>query len=197
MAEWKITRRAPRCATCEREFREGERHVSLLSIRGEELSRSDSCTACFQPSPDREDLFFWFTRMSATKKRGLEFDLPTLEQLFLRLEGRTEERIRQLRFVLCLILMRKRRLKLERVSRGEDGEALIVRQPRRQETWKVYVFDFSPERLASLQGELLQVFEGADAGLSESGAGESGAGASADSEPLEPSGQTTGASARA
>ena len=61
----------------------------------------------------------------------------------------------------------------------------------------MFVFDFSPERLASLQGELLQVFEGADAGFLESGAGESDAGASADSEPLEPSGQTTGASASA
>lgn len=168
MAEWKITRKAPQCAVCSREFTTGERHVSLLSIQGEELSRSDACVACFQPTPGREDLFFWFTRMNPAKKRGLEFDLPTLEQLFLRLEGRSEERVRQLRFVLCLILMRKRRLKLERVSRGEDGEALIVRQPRKQDTWKVYVFDFSPDRLASLQTDLLQVFEGADAGLLES-----------------------------
>jgi hypothetical protein len=156
----------------------------LLSIRGEELSRSDSCSACFQPSPERENLFFWFTRMSSKEKRGLEFDLPTLEQLFLRLEGRTQTRIRQLRFVLCLILMRKRRLKLERVSRGEDGEALVVRQPRRQETWKVYVFDFSPERLASLQGELLQVFDGADASLLESAPVESSVSESAESAPL-------------
>jgi hypothetical protein len=80
--------------------------------------------------------------------------------------------------------MRKRRLKLERVSRGEDGEALVVRQPRRQETWKVYVFDFSPERLASLQGELLQVFDGADASLLESAPVESSVSESAESAPL-------------
>lgn len=170
MAEWKITRRAPACATCQREFAEGERHVSLLSIQGEMLSRSESCGPCFQPTQGREDLFYWFTRRSASKKRGLEFDLPTLEQLFLRLEGRDEIRIRELRFVLCLILMRKRRLKLERVSRGEDGEALMVRQPRRQELYRVYVFDFSPERLQGLQQELLQVFEGADTSLVEASA---------------------------
>jgi hypothetical protein len=58
--------------------------------------------------------------------------------------------------------MRKRRLKLQRVERGPDGEAMVVRRPRRDEGWRVFVFDFSPERLEQLHQELLQVFEGAD-----------------------------------
>ncbi len=58
--------------------------------------------------------------------------------------------------------MRKRRLKLQRVERGPEGEALVVRRPRREEGWRVYVFDFGPERLEELRGELLRVFEGAD-----------------------------------
>jgi hypothetical protein len=162
MAEWKITTRTPECSACRRAFPEGERHVSALSLQGEELARIDSCEACFRPEPGREDLFFWFTRTREGRRRALEFDLPTLEQLFLRLEGRPEKRIRELRYVLCLILMRKRRLKLQRVERGPEGEAMVVRRPRRDEGWRVFVFDFSPERLGELRHELLQVFEGAD-----------------------------------
>jgi len=165
MAEWKITTRTPECSACGRTFPEGERHVSALSLQGEDLRRIDSCEACFKPEAGREDLFFWFTRTRAGRRRALEFDLPTLEQLFLRLEGRSEKRIRELRYVLCLILMRKRRLKLQRVERGSEGEAMIVRRPRRDEGWKVFVFDFSIERLEELRGELLQVFEGADPAL--------------------------------
>jgi hypothetical protein len=161
MAEWKITTRTPECSACGRTFPEGERHVSALSLQGEELQRIDACEACFRPEPGREDLFFWFTRTRAGR-RGLEFDLPTLEQLFLRLEGRSEKRIREVRYVLCLILMRKRRLKLQRVERGPEGEAMLVRRPRRDEAWRVFVFDFGPERLEELRHELLQVFEGAD-----------------------------------
>jgi len=162
MAEWKFTTRTPACSGCGRTFPEGERHVSALSLQGEELRRIDSCETCFRPEPGREDLFFWFTRTRAGRRRGLDFDLPTLEQLFLRLEGRSEKRIRELRYVLCLILMRKRRLKLQSVERGQEGEALVVRRPRRDEGWRVYVFDFSADRLEELRGELLRVFEGAD-----------------------------------
>ena len=173
MAEWKITTRTPACSGCGRTFPEGERHVSALSLQGEELRRVDSCEACFRPEPGREDLFFWFTRTRAGRRRGLDFDLPTLEQLFLRLEGRSEKRIRELRYVLCLILMRKRRLKLQSVERGEEGEALVVRRPRRDEGWRVFVFDFSTERLEELRGELLRVFEGADPALLPDGQPES------------------------
>jgi hypothetical protein len=70
-----------------------------------------------------------------------------------------------MRYVLCLILMRKRRLKLARVERGAEGEAMLVRRPRREESLRVFVFDFSPERLEELRHELLQVFEGADPAL--------------------------------
>jgi hypothetical protein len=162
MADWKITTRTPECSVCGRTFPEGERHVSALSLQGEDLRRIDSCADCFRAGSGSEELFFWFTRTRAGQSRALEFDLPTLEQLFLRLEGRVEKRIREVRYVLCLILMRKRRLKLQRVERGTEGEALLVRRPRRDETWRVFVFDFSVERLEELRSELLRVFEGAD-----------------------------------
>lgn len=162
MADWKLSSRTSDCSTCGRTFADGERHVSSLSIRGEDLARQDACEPCFRPEPGREDLFFWFTRSRQDRRRSLAFDLPSLEQLFLRLEGREERRIRELRYVLCLILMRKRRLKLQRVERSEEGEAMLVRRPRRDEAWRVFVFDFGIERLESLRQELLNVFEGAD-----------------------------------
>jgi len=162
MADWKITSRTPECSACGRTFPEGERHVSSLSLQGEELQRTDACEGCFRPEAGREELFFWFTRTRPGSRRALEFDLPTLEQLFLRLEGRTEKRIREMRYVLCLILMRKRRLKLQRVERGPEGESMLLRRPRRDEDWRVFVFEFSPERLEELRSELLRVFEGAD-----------------------------------
>ena len=169
MADWKIARRLPHCAHCERAFAEGERHASLLSIRGEELSRSDACLGCFAAAETEAglELFFWFTKHSPGK-RALQLDLGTLEELFLRLEGQTLVGVRELRYVLCLLLMRKRRLKLERVERGPEGEAMLVRRPRREESWKVFVFDFSKERLEQLRAELLEIFEGAEPpGLSE------------------------------
>jgi hypothetical protein len=58
--------------------------------------------------------------------------------------------------------MRKRRLKLERALRGAT-DAMIVKRPRRPETWEVEVFDFGAERLEELLRDLLQILDGVDA----------------------------------
>jgi hypothetical protein len=172
MAEWKFRRRQDGCDLCARAFDEGQRYVSALRVEDEAIAREDVCVPCWRgrdearraaaAGDEQAELFFWFTRHRAEKRRTLQLDLASLEALFLRLEGRTETAARELRFVLCLLLMRKRRLKLERVVRGDDGEAMLVRRPRRKDLSKVWVFDFTPERLSELKGELQEVFEGAD-----------------------------------
>jgi hypothetical protein len=211
MAEWTFRRRQGWCAACERRFEEGERHASTLAIRGEQILREDVCAACFRADspgsrPRESDVFWWMTRQRADKKRTLALDLEALERLFERLEPEGASAARELRFVLCLLLMRKRRLKLERVVRGgkDEGEAMLVRKPRRRETTRVQVFDFAPERLEELRRELEEAFEevepepegGGGAPAAEDGApegdeGSDGLGAE-DEEPsarLEPSGR--------
>lgn len=162
MSEWKFTRRQAHCTTCTTPFTDGERHVSALVFEGDDLRREDHCTRCFGARDATDDLFFWYTR-HWVGKRALQLDLVTLEALFLKLEGRTEPRIRELRYVLCLLLLRKRRLRLDRVVRGDaDGEAMILHRPRRKEVLKVHVFDFSPARMEALKGDLLALLEGSE-----------------------------------
>lgn len=165
MAEWKIRRRQGSCSACERPFEEGERHLSALILTSEELVREDQCLSCWEArdASDSDALIWWATRHQVDKKRTLALDLESLERVFLQLDGREEQPIRELRYVLCLLLMRKRRLKLERVQRGEDCETLLVRRPKREERHEVEVFDFSPERIDELRGRLAEVFEGFDA----------------------------------
>lgn len=161
MAEWKFARRRDRCNACESPFEEGQRHASALSLASEELSREDLCLACFETSERRGEIFFWYTRMCADR-RGLRLDLPMLEELFHRLQGRTEEGMIELRYVLCLLLMRKKRLKLVRITR-DPAETMLVRRPRRDELLPVLVRDLTAERIEQLRGELAEIFDGAEA----------------------------------
>lgn len=164
MSDWKFRRRQAWCTRCTATFAEGERHVSCLRVAGDDVAREDICARCWTRAPEGGELFFWFTRHYAGK-RALQLDLGTLESLFVQLEGKGEGRVRELRYVLCLLLMRKRRLKLDRVTRGADegGEAMIVHRPRRKEALRVDVFDLSPERMAELRGDLVRLLEGASA----------------------------------
>ena len=173
MAEWKIERRQGACTACERPFDEGERHVSTLAFRADVLARDDLCEPCFEArhvgteDPGRAvvgsaDLLWWFTRHSVDKKRTLQLDLPTLERLFLDLEGRAERHARELRYVLCLLLLRKRRLKLETIERDAEGESFLVKRPRHEARHRVFAFDFDADRMSELQSQLQAIFDGAE-----------------------------------
>jgi hypothetical protein len=163
MTEWKFTKRQPACRHCQRTFEDTEPHISALAVRGEEVAREDVCLACWKTQLSRGDLFWWRTRHEEGKKRGIALNLEALEALFTRLEGQAAGALAELRYVLCLVLMRKRKLKIERVERDADGEALIVSRPRRSELYRVAVFDFSPEKIDELRSRLQEVFEGAEA----------------------------------
>lgn len=163
MTEWKFTKRQPACRHCQHTFEDTEPHISALAVRGEEVAREDVCLACWKMQLSRGDLFWWRTRHEEGKKRGIALNLEALEALFTRLEGQAAGALAELRYVLCLVLMRKRKLKIERVERDADGEALIVSRPRRSELYRVAVFDFSPEKVDELRSRLQEVFEGAEA----------------------------------
>ena len=160
MSEWRIQRRQARCRACERDFAEGERHASGLAVRGEELEREDLCEPCWARR-EHETLLHWFTRHHQDKRK-LQLDLGTLEAIFLRLEGHGAA-LDALEPDAALAQQEQREHVAQLADpRGADGEALIVRRPRRDERLRVFVFDFAADRMAELRGELLALFEGAE-----------------------------------
>jgi len=162
MADWKIRRRHGECSRCEAAFEDGQRLASLLRIDEEDdVLREDVCEACWKAGDPDSYLFWWFTRHHPTRSKTVQLDLGSLERLFMELGSREEGSLRELRYLLCLLLMRKRKLKLIRVLRGKDGERLILRRPRRQEEIEVHVFDFTTERLEELRSRLQEVLDGA------------------------------------
>lgn len=70
------------------------------------------------------------------------------------------ERLERLRYLLALLLIRKRRLMLVRAVRRGDGEALVLRRPRRTEQIEVRAFDLEPEQMDAVRAELQRLFEG-------------------------------------
>jgi hypothetical protein len=175
MSVWNLRRNRIACATCASTFDDGARYFSVLTTAAGELTRSDFCQRCWTARPSGDvDLFWWRTRHAEKKHRGLSFNLEALEALFVALEGRTDKSVVELRFLLCLLLMRKRRLKVVRMTRGEGVDAFVVRRPRRQEEFAVILCDFTPERMAELREELRALFAGGESPVEL--AGEAGVG---------------------
>lgn len=161
MSDWNLRRNHIACAGCESGFADSARYFSLLCTENGEIARKDFCLGCWSKRPAQAaDLFWWRTRHIPSKQHGLALNLEALEALFIALEGRNDLKVKELRFLLCLLLMRKRRLKTVRMTREDGVDAFVVRRPRRQEEFSVFVFDFSAERMAELREELRSIFAG-------------------------------------
>ncbi len=166
---WSISRRTGTCAASGRAFEDGERHVSLLRVTEGVLERVDLSMDAWREEQERiatdggdEPLLFWTTRHAVEARKTVQLDLDSLDRLFLQLEGRPEREVRELRYVLCLLLMRKRRVKVERVVRKDGEESFLVKRPRDEQRYTVYVYDFEPEQLDALRAQLQAVFDGAE-----------------------------------
>ena len=128
--EYKIDSSARQCSACERAFGVGEEYYSAVVETQEEarLSRRDFCPACWQP--DTQTFFsFWKTSVPEPEPtRGPRLiDFTRLLRLFERLEQAEENR--RFRYVLALVLMRKRRLRLVSLRRlGGRAEVLTLRE---------------------------------------------------------------------
>jgi hypothetical protein len=160
MADWKIHRREELCVACGRAFSEGEAFFSLLLLSPEDLRREDRCRECFDGAPTGGAVF-WRTRRRPERRSRLSVDFDAIEELFLALEGRPEERLREIRYLLALLLLRKKRLKLVGVRRHDAGETMCLRRPRRAEEFEVLVHELDAERARALKTGLARLFEGA------------------------------------
>ncbi len=145
-------------------------HAKLEAERaaGEESAEpesSDPVAAAGEAGEERivePHRFWWTTHHQAKPQKTLQMDMDALQRLFLELEGREETKLRELRYVLCLLLMRKKRVKLERILRDDEGESFIVRRPKLDARYTVEVFDFTPERMAEVREHLQAIFDGVD-----------------------------------
>lgn len=163
MSIWKLGRRQAACVDCEREFADGDVLYSTLGFQEDRIERHDRCPDCWSAHEEQPaEGLWWRSRRQVTKKAGLAVDLEGLEQVFHALAERTEERLLEMRYLIALLLMRKRKLILGRAFVRSGSELLALRRPRRKEELLVQVFEFSPERMEELRGDLVRLFEGGD-----------------------------------
>lgn len=123
MEEWEIDKPVGECYGSGRKIEYGEEYYGALVETGEGLKRQDFC-ADFWNEQRPEVFCYWKTRLPhPDEKKKLFVDDDMLMAFFERLAGEREQEKVNFRFVLTLVLMRKRRLKYDS-SRTEDGEEI-------------------------------------------------------------------------
>ena len=154
--EYDIARPSRTCAASGRELAPGSVVFSALAAEGASLRRLDYAAECWHGPPEGT-LAWWKTRLPLPGEQGPKLAPgEILLSLFRQLEMQPERR--ELRYVLALLLVRRRVLKLESTAKEADGtETLELFSPAERQTCRVAVPPLSPERRQQIQEELCRL----------------------------------------
>jgi hypothetical protein len=165
MDQWDIARSSGVCAATGRTLVEGEEHYAVLFEQGEGFQRQDYALDGWTGPPSGAFCYFRTRVPVRERKKRLLVDDEVLVNFFTRLgEEDAAESRQNFRFVLALILMRKRILKYEDTIRAPEGELWQMRLVREQSIHKVRNPHLSEEQIAQVSQELGAILHG-DAGV--------------------------------
>lgn len=158
--DWSMPPRTERCAACARAFEVGETFQACLIQVGEDYQRQDYCLTCPVPASPAP-VGVWRTRRPEPAARRLQpFDREAICAFFERLDGCDDPARLRFRFVLALLLWRKKVLKLEHTRTTDPGEAWEFAMPRTGATYVVPRPDLDVEQLEHLSDQLEHLLAG-------------------------------------
>jgi hypothetical protein len=159
--EYDFSKSTGRCSVTGRAFKEGEAYYAALFETEEGFERRDFSLETWS-EPPAGCFCHWRARVPEQdpKKEAVTVDLALLTNLFLRLEGEESETKQQLRFVLALLLIRKRLLKNEQTLRKDDEEYWEVRFAKEENTCLVRNPQLSGEEVDRLSAQLTAILGG-------------------------------------
>lgn len=157
MIDYQIQPSTRRRSLSGRELRPGERYYSVLLEEGGKFVRKDYSAEAWQGVPEGA-FSFWMGRLTPPqgKRRQQPIDDEMLMECFQRLEGQVEPGRIRFRYVVALLLMRRRRLKFDRTEQEGGRGVLHMRCTRSGARHAVIDPGLTDEELATVQDEVFQ-----------------------------------------
>ena len=160
MADWEIRKTLGQCAGTGEEFGVGQEYFASLVETGEGFERRDFSVEYWQENKPAV-YCFWKTRMEDPEHRKKLFiDDEMLMSFFERLGEETDKEKINFRFVLTLVLMRKRKLKYlsDAIRDGQEIWHMRVAGEGREVTVvNPHLTEDQIENLSEHMGQIMQV----------------------------------------
>ncbi|HEV3116817.1 MAG TPA: hypothetical protein VGY58_07185 [Gemmataceae bacterium] len=157
MTEYQIEANTRRCAASGRQLQPGEKYFSVLLDEGGKFLRRDYSAEAWQGPPEGA-FSFWAGRIPAAGDSGRpKIDDEMLLDCFQRLEADDEPGRVNFRYIVALLLMRRKRFRFEEARMDGDQEILVLRCVRTGQQVRVINPLLSEEQMAAVQEEVFKV----------------------------------------
>jgi hypothetical protein len=110
--DWKISKPGEQCQKCGSVLGAGQPYYSALFVSQEGFARKDYCVDCFQNSRPSDIFYYW--KSAAAKPEGADprkrvaVDIENVLEFFKRLDYESDTRKIAFRYILALMLARKK-----------------------------------------------------------------------------------------
>ncbi len=156
MLDFEIQRCTRRCAKTDRELHPGETFYSVLAAEGAVVVRRDFCDEAWEGPPEGA-IGWWKSQMPEPNARKFHWaPNDVMLHYFEQLEGQADKQ--DVRYVLALLMIRRRVVRLEDTETDDTGrEVLVLYCPRNENEYKTAVVMPDDQRAAEIQEELAQL----------------------------------------
>ncbi|MCE9530780.1 MAG: hypothetical protein K8T89_06605 [Planctomycetes bacterium] len=157
MTPYQIQGPARQCAATGRELRPGERIYSVLLEEAGQFVRKDYAADAW-PGPPANSAAYWCGRIPASgAARRPTINEEWLIDCFTHLSEATEPAQRNFRYVVALLLMRRKRLKFDDVKLVDGEEYLLLRDARTGARYEVLDPRLNEAEANAVQEEVFRV----------------------------------------
>jgi hypothetical protein len=158
MIDYQLQAPTRRCTTSGRELRPGEKYITALLDECGKFVRRDFAPDAWTGPPENA-IGHWAARVpqagEAAKRPPIDDEM--LAECFHRLDGAVDADRVQFRYVVALLLMRRKRFKFEDVTKDASGDLLQLRDMRTGDRFAVADPGLNAEAMATVQDEVFRV----------------------------------------
>jgi hypothetical protein len=145
------------CATSGRELHAGEKVYSLLRDEDGQFVRTDYAADAW-PGPPTGAVAWWSARIpEAGRPAKPTINDDILVDCFEHLADTTDPARQKFRYVVALLLMRRKRFKFEDARKREDRETLVVRDARSGHRYEIDDPQLTQSEMDAVRDEVFRV----------------------------------------
>jgi len=161
MAEYSIRKSSEACATCETAFESEQELFSMIVLAEDEPARRDVCIPCFESreADSEREFAFWRTRRTESGPVRRPIDFNVLRDLFFRMVEHHGGEYGKLCYLLGLVLLRKRVVKLEEFVSDDGRDYLVVSSRTRPEPLRLEAPELVPAEFDELREKLMALLD--------------------------------------
>ena len=161
MFDFEVQRCSRHCAKTERTLQPGETYFTALMVEGADVVRYDYSPEAWD-GPPAKAIGWWKSQIPTKDSKRLHWaPNDVMLDMFEQLEEEANQQ--DMRFVLALLLVRRRVFRLEETQIDEQNrEQMVLYCPRRETTYEVFSVVPTEERQQEIQEELAKLLVGGE-----------------------------------